>query len=189
MTKSSNSLIAFCLIFYYWIKGIILFFIPKSLRYKSVKDELVLITGGGSGLGRALALRFAKLDANVVVWDINESGLVETVKLVKELGTNKTIKSYVCDITDRRKVYETAAKVKQDVGVVTILVNNAGVVNGKNLLDIPDEKILQTFQVNAISHFWTVKAFLPDMMSKNSGHFVTIGKYFLNSFLSKFKYK
>lgn len=174
MSKSSNNFIALCLVFYYWLRGIILFFIPKRLRYKSVKGELVLITGGGSGLGRALAVRFAKLGANIVVWDINKSGLDETVKIVEEFGTNIKIKSYVCDITDRNAVYDTAEKVREEVGSVTILINNAGVVNGQFLMDIPDEKIMQTFQVNAISHFWTVKAFLPDMISKNSGHFVAI---------------
>ncbi|CAG2169248.1 unnamed protein product [Oppiella nova] len=172
--KSSNNFIAFLLIFYYWIRGMLLFFVPKSLRFKSVKDRLVLITGGGSGLGRALAIRFAKRGAHVVVWDVNKSGLEETVELVKGANPDVKVKSYVCDITDRHLVYETAAKVKRDVSAVDILVNNAGVVNGKNLMDIPDEKIVQTFQVNAISHFWTVKAVLPDMMARDSGHIVSI---------------
>ncbi|CAG2111925.1 unnamed protein product [Medioppia subpectinata] len=174
MAKSSNHFIAFLMIFYYWICGILLFFVPKSLRFKSVKDKLVLITGGGSGLGRALAIRFAKRGANVIVWDINKSGLDETVELVRAANPEVKVGSYVCDITDRHLVYETAAKVKRDVSAIDILVNNAGVVSGKNLMDIPDEKIIQTFQVNAISHFWTVKAVLPDMMAANSGHIVSI---------------
>ena len=174
MAKSNNNFIAFLLLFYYWFLGIIMFFVPKSLRYKSVKDELVLITGAGSGLGRALAIRFARLGAHLVVWDINKPGLEETVKLVKEANPSIKCKPYICDITNRQVVYETADRVKQEMGSVTVLVNNAGVVNGKNLMDIPDEKIIQTFNVNAISHFWTVKAFLPEMMAKNSGHLVSI---------------
>lgn len=169
---SRNKFITFLLMFYYWLRGIALFFVPRSYKSKSVKGELVLITGGGSGLGRAMAIRFAQLGAHVVVWDINKSGLDETIKLIKHYDV--TVKSYVCDITDRHAVYETAAKVKQDIGDVTVLVNNAGVVTGKKFLDMPDEKILQTFHVNTISHFWTLKAFLPAMISKNEGHLVSI---------------
>lgn len=168
-----NPLLAIVLLFYYWIRGILLFFVPKSLRLKSVKDEIVLITGGGSGLGRALALRFAEKGAAIVVWDINKAGLDETVAVIKK-ATGVDVKAYVCDITDRQAVYDTAAQVRRDVGVVSILVNNAGVVNGKKFLQTSDEKILQTMNVNVISHFWTTKAFLPDMIVKNHGHLVTI---------------
>lgn len=172
--ESSNSFIAILLLFYYWIKGMVLFFVPRSLRFKSVKDELVLITGGGSGLGRELATRFAKLGAHVVVWDINKAGLDETIRLVKEANPAVKAKSYVCDITDKEKVYELAEKMNREVGSITILVNNAGVVNGKTLMNLSDEKIIQTFMVNAISHFWITKAFLPDMIKKNKGHLVSI---------------
>eukprot|EP00699_Malawimonas_sp_californiana_P002089 EC716622.1.p1 GENE.EC716622.1~~EC716622.1.p1 ORF type:complete len:211 (+),score=42.81 EC716622.1:3-635(+) len=62
-----------------------------------------------------------------------------------------------------------------DVGAkVDVLINNAGVVSGKNLLDISDRAINLTFGVNVISHFWTVRAFLPAMLQANSGHIVTI---------------
>ena len=172
--ESSNSFIAVLLLFYYWFKGIVLFFIPRSLRFKSVKDELVLITGGGSGLGRELAIRFAKLGAHIVVWDINKSGLDETVKLINKANPAVKAKSYVCDITDRKAVYELAEQMNRELGPVTILINNAGVVNGKTLMELDDEKIIQTFMVNVISHFWITKAFLPDMIKKNSGHLVSI---------------
>jgi len=57
---------------------------------------------------------------------------------------------------------------------VDILVNNAGIVTGRNFKDSPDELIQRTFDVNIMSHFWTTKAFLPDMISANKGHVVTI---------------
>lgn len=138
---------------YYWLEGIVLFFVPKSLRYKSVENEVVLITGGGSGLGRLLAVRFARLGAKVVVWDLNQSGIDETCRLVKQLGREPAA-GYTCDVSDRNAVYETANRVRQEVGPVTILVNNAGIVSGKRFLEVPDEKIIKTFEVNAISHFW-----------------------------------
>lgn len=160
------------LLLYYWLEGIVLFFIPKRLRFKDVSEDIVLITGGGSGLGRLLAIRFGKLGAKVIVWDLNQSGLEETCRLVKEVKGKAF--SYICDVSDRYAVYEMANKVRQEVGKVTILINNAGIVSGKRFLETPDDKIIKTFEVNAISHFWTTKAFLPDMMATNKGHIVSI---------------
>ncbi len=148
-----------------------MFFIPLKYYSKSVENSVILITGAGSGVGKALALGFAKRGAVVVVWDINKSGLEDTVDLVKEI--NGTIFSYLVDITDKNLVYRTASKVREEVGIVNILINNAGIVSGKDFLQIPDEKIIQTFNVNVISHFWLIKAFLPDMIERNSGHLVS----------------
>eukprot|EP00106_Octopus_bimaculoides_P018027 XP_014785469.1 PREDICTED: retinol dehydrogenase 10-B-like [Octopus bimaculoides] len=64
--------------------------------------------------------------------------------------------------------------VKNEIGNVDILVNNAGIVTGKNLLDCTDQDIIKTMQVNVLAHFWTIKAFLPKMIERNSGHIVTI---------------
>ena len=58
-----------------------------------------------------------------------------------------------------------AEETKNKVGPVSILVNNAGIVSGTALLDTSDEKIIRTFDVNIMAHFWTIKAFLPDMIS------------------------
>ncbi|CAG2177023.1 unnamed protein product [Oppiella nova] len=160
------------LLLYYWGEGIVMFFVPKRLRFKSVADDIVLITGGGSGLGRLLAQRFARLGAQVVVWDLNQSALDETCQLIREELTTgagahdkppKRVFSYVCDVSDRAMVYETADRVRRDVGKVSILVNNAGIVSGKRFLETPDEKIVKTFEVNAISHFWVNIVFLLNM--------------------------
>jgi len=71
-------------------------------------------------------------------------------------------------------VYAIAETVKRDFGQVDLLVNNAGIATGKSLLTTPDERIVKVFEVNAIAHFWTLKAFLPGMMDRNHGHIVTI---------------
>ncbi len=80
----------------------------------------------------------------------------------------------VVDVSDRAGVYAAAAKVKADLGAVDILVNNAGVVSGKRFLDLTDEKIEKTLQVNTLALFWTAKAFLPGMIAANRGHLVTV---------------
>lgn len=63
---------------------------------------------------------------------------------------------------------------KTVVGDVTIVINNAGVVSGKTLLDIDDASIQRTFDVNILAHFWVLKAFLGPMLAANRGHIVNI---------------
>lgn len=143
---------------YYFIKAVLLFFVPKCFLFKDVSNETVLITGGASGLGRLLALRMAKLGATVVIWDLNTTGLEETTKMVEEMRSKKDkvgkCYHYQVDISDRFKVYVAAERVKREVGDVTMLINNAGVVTGKRFLECTDEKIIKTFEVNALAHFW-----------------------------------
>lgn len=143
---------------FYIIKAIILFFIPKCLRFKDVSNDIVLITGGASGIGRLLAIKFAKLGSKVIIWDLNQSGLEETAKMIEELRSKKEnvgkCHYYTVDISKRENVYAAAERIKQEIGTVTIVVNNAGIVTGKRFLECSDEKIIKTFDVNILAHFW-----------------------------------
>lgn len=131
------------------------------------------MTGGASGIGRALALELARRGATVVVWDLPGQPLDSVAEELANV-TGGSHHGYACDVSDAAAVYETAARVRRDVGDVHVLVNNAGVVSGSLLLDIPDEEIVRTFDVNALALFWTVKAFLPAMIEARQGHIVTI---------------
>ncbi|CAJ0920621.1 unnamed protein product [Ranitomeya imitator] len=77
---------------------------------------------------------------------------------------------------NRRKTVATCVNtsVKKEVGDITILINNAGIVTGKKFIDSPDALVEKTMQVNTMAHFWTYKAFLPAMMASNHGHLVSI---------------
>lgn len=154
------------------VESIVKSCIPTKYKMKSIAGEIALVTGGGGGLGRLIALRIANLGAIVVIWDVNKEGTEETVKLVQAAGG--TCYGYVCDLCDREDVYKKAVLVKAEVGKVTILINNAGVVNGMKFMDTPDKLIIRTMDVNVMSHFWTTKAFLPSMMEDNKGHIVSI---------------
>ncbi|OQV21907.1 Epidermal retinol dehydrogenase 2 [Hypsibius exemplaris] len=155
------------------IESFILAILPSSfLPKKSVAGEIALITGAGSGIGRLTALRLAKLGAKLVLWDVNSEGLEVTRRMIQEAGGQAHV--YECDVTDRFLVYLTADRVRDEVGDVTILVNNAGIVSGKPFLETPDEKLQKTMDVNATAHFWTLKAFLPRMLELKHGHIVTI---------------
>lgn len=160
------------LVIFYWLESIILYFIPRRLKYKDINGEIALITGAGSGIGRLMALKFAERGAILVLWDINSEGNEETARMIKENGGKAF--AYKVDITEKAAVYRTANKVMEEIGDVTILVNNAGIVSGKNFLDLDDKVVEKVFYVNAISHFWIIKPFLPRMIERNHGHLVTI---------------
>lgn len=151
--------------------GIWRFFVPPPR--KSVFGEIVLITGAGSGIGRQLAREFAKLGAELVLWDINETSNAETARQLREEFHAKC-SPYTVDVGDKSQIERTAQRVKTEVGEVNILINNAGVVSGKKFINTPDVLVERTFDVNLLAHFWTVKCFLPSMLKNNHGHIVNI---------------
>jgi len=128
----------------------------------------VLVTGAASGLGRRLALGSARRKAALVLWDLDREGIEKVAGEVEALGSRTHLD--VVDVSRRGDVYEAARR----VGTVDVLINNAGVVSGRSLLEIPDEKIERSFAVNTLALFWTVKAFLPGMIERRRGHLVTI---------------
>jgi len=133
----------------------------------------VLVTGGASGIGRLMAKKLAALGGRLSIWDIDRENLD---KVVAELnaGAGQPARGFLCDVSKRENVYRVADETKAAGGPVEILINNAGVVSGKPLLEIPDDKIEATFAVNVLALFWTTKTFLPHMIEHNCGHVVTI---------------
>jgi len=139
---------------------------------KSIVGKRVLITGGGMGIGRLMALKFAQDGAKIVLWDIRKEGITAVAKEITDAGGE--VNTFVCDVANSDMVYEVASRVLKEVGDIDILVNNAGIVGGKPFLETSDEILQRTMEVNCLSQFWMWKAFLPHMLQKNSGHIVTI---------------
>ncbi len=127
------------------------------------------MTGAASGLGRRLALGSARRKAALVLWDLNREGVESVASEIEAHGSRA--EPAAVDVSKREEVYEAARRLR---GPVDVLINNAGVVSGKSLLEIPDERIERSFAVNALALFWTVKAFLPGMVERGRGHVVTI---------------
>lgn len=126
--------------------------------------EIILITGGCSGIGKQVMLDLAKTGVRVIILDITSP----TFKLPANVSF------YKVDITSSANIAEVAQAIRADHGDPTVLVNNAGVGHDGTILDEPESKIRQTFEVNTISHFLMVKEFLPAMIRANHGHVVTI---------------
>ncbi|EDV43023.1 uncharacterized protein Dana_GF18273 [Drosophila ananassae] len=140
---------------------------------KSVVGEVAVVTGGGHGLGRAISLELAKKGCNVAVVDINLSGAEATVKQIQE--THKVrAKAYKGNVTSYEEIVELNTQVVRDLGPVTVLVNNAGVLLLRKPLDPDPSDVQLMMDVNLTSHFWTKAVFLPKMKELRRGFIVTI---------------
>ncbi|MCX7891584.1 MAG: SDR family oxidoreductase [Burkholderiales bacterium] len=128
------------------------------------------MTGAASGIGRLMAERLHAAGARLVAWDVNQAGLDA---LAAGLGGER-VSTGAVDLASRPAIAAAAARVLAEVGPVDVLVNNAGIVNGKLLLDASDEEIERIFAVNALAPFWATRAFLPAMIERDAGHVVTI---------------
>ncbi|KAK6906952.1 hypothetical protein L486_04327 [Kwoniella mangroviensis CBS 10435] len=137
-------------------------FAPEKLKWD---EQIVLITGGGSGIGALLAETLAMRNVSVVVL---------TKDPPKFENDNENIYTYICDVSDYKSVEAVAEKVREEVGDPTIIVNNAGVVKGKLLLDLTEDDVKDTFGSNTLAHFWILKAFLPSLLRQNHGHIITV---------------
>ncbi len=142
------------------------------MAHFSLQDRLVLVTGAARGLGLGMATEFARRGARLVLWDIDGAALDEAAALLRTDGFR--VSTHAVDLTDRHAVNAEAARVLAEVGSVDVLVNNAGVVAGKPLLDLTAAEIERTFGVNTLALFWTTRAFLPKMVERGTGHIVTI---------------
>ncbi|XP_014481389.1 PREDICTED: short-chain dehydrogenase/reductase family 16C member 6-like [Dinoponera quadriceps] len=92
---------------------------------------------------------------------------------IKKMGKS-SVHAYRCDVSNKNEVFNVAAKVKKEVGDVTILINNAGIAPLRTLLNYDINEISRVVDVNFMAHYWTLKAFLPNMIERNHGHVVAI---------------
>lgn len=139
----------------------------------AIENSTILVTGAARGLGRQIALACAARRANVVIWDIDAQHLATTADDLARVAVTPP-RAYQCDVGDRDMVAETARRVVAEAGRVDILINNAGVMSGRRLLDCSDQQIERTMAVNTMALFWTCRAFLPGMIAASRGHIVTV---------------
>ncbi|CAI2372325.1 unnamed protein product [Moneuplotes crassus] len=139
---------------------------------KDVKNEHVYITGAGSGLGKIVSKKLAKLGANITVTDIDLTAAEQTVQEIELEGGNAI--AIKVDVSNPENIKESAEIATKRFGNVTILINNAGIVSGKKILDISNELVKKTFEVNSLALIYTTKQFLPQMLEMDKGHIVTI---------------
>lgn len=135
-----------------------------------LKNKTVLITGGGSGIGKIMSRLMLERKAKVIIWDINQTNIDKTLS---ELSSDD-IYGYQVDVSNIDQIKDTALKVKQDIGVVDVLINNAGIIVGKYFHDHSVGEIRQTMEINSIAPMILTKVFLQDMLDQDTGHICNI---------------
>lgn len=126
--------------------------------------EIVLLTGGCSGIGKSVARDLASRGIKVIVADVLEP--------TEPLPRN--VYFYKCDVTSTASVKALGAHIRNDHGDPTVLINNAGIGKEGTILDKSEEFVRKVFEVNTLAHWWTVQEFLPSMLRRNHGHVVNI---------------
>jgi NADP-dependent 3-hydroxy acid dehydrogenase YdfG len=143
---------------------------------KTLSNKVVAITGAGSGIGRALAIRCADAGANVAISDVNDAALAETASLVQ--AKQPRVHTAHVDVGQRDAIYAWADQVQGEVGPVDVIVNNAGVSLSQTIANMRDEDFFWLMNIN----FWGVvhgtRAFLPQLMSRPEAHVVNLSSVF-----------
>lgn len=121
---------------------------PPALD-KHFSKDIVLVTGGAQGIGRLIAQNFAQTTATIVLWDIKQEQLDKTVEEMRESG--HTVHGYCVDVSDLDQLLTGYERVKEEVGHVTVLVNNAGIVTAKSIFDISLEEFEMVMRVNLLA--------------------------------------
>jgi short-subunit dehydrogenase len=144
---------------------------------KTLDDKVVVITGAGSGIGRALALDLARRGSLLAISDVDEAGLAETVAQVQKSGGVR-VRSDRLDVADRDAFARYALDVVQEFGRVNVVINNAGVALAGDLADLTYEDMDWIVGIN----FWGVvhgtKEFLPHLIASGDGHLVNLSSLF-----------
>jgi NAD(P)-dependent dehydrogenase (short-subunit alcohol dehydrogenase family) len=133
-----------------------------------IAGRVALVTGGGSGIGRGIALALAAEGASVIVADIGEGRAPETAELIKAAGG--TAVAVRCDVSDRASVRAMKEAAERTLGLPTLLFPNAGVTAFDPLDKMTSADIDWMIDVNLKGVFHCVEAFLPHMMAHGSGH-------------------
>ena len=138
-----------------------------------LKDKVALITGGGRGIGKAIAVAYAREGAKLALCARSASELDQTVSEIRELKTDA--EGWVCDVSVEEAVKEFIAAVKNKFGRIDILVNNAGVMTRPTpMTEFEVKKWDYTIAVNLRGPFLVTQAVLPIMMKQKSGSILNV---------------
>ncbi len=131
--------------------------------------KVALVTGGGSGMGRVMALRLAQAGAKVAIADLNETGMAEVA------AQHTAISPFVCDVANPADIDAVVQKIESTLGPIDRLAAAAGIMPGGLISDMSAERIARIMRVNVEGTVNTVKAVLPGMRNRGRGEIILFG--------------
>jgi NAD(P)-dependent dehydrogenase (short-subunit alcohol dehydrogenase family) len=139
----------------------------------NLKDKVILITGAGSGLGKALAIAAGQAGAKVICAGRRKERIQQTAEEVTKVGGVGT--AVEMDVTDGKSVEKAVTQAEKEVGSIQILINNAGIITGmKAVQDLPVEEWDRIMATNVRGPYLLIRAILPGMIQRGFGRIVNI---------------
>ena len=138
-----------------------------------VQDKVIVVTGGGSGMGRELVLLLLSKGSKVAAVDINETALQETVAIAS--GETNSLSTFGVDITNKVSIEKLLSDILDRFGSVDGIINNAGIIQPFiKVNDLSYEAIERVVNVNLYGTLYMVKGFLPHLLTRSEAHIVNI---------------
>ncbi|NIB42433.1 SDR family oxidoreductase [Pseudomaricurvus alkylphenolicus] len=107
----------------------------------NIQDKVIVITGGGRGIGRSIAVHLAEKGAKLAVLDLDDTAMADTLALIKEAGSEG--RAYNCNVADEEIVENTFNQIVRDFGAIHGLINNAGILRDALLIKVKDGKVIK----------------------------------------------
>lgn len=139
---------------------------------ESLKGKNAIITGAGKGIGKAIAIALAQEGVNVGLLARTLSDLESLAEKVKSMGVKVSIATV--DVADMDAVNTAVLKVKNELGTIDILINNAGVASFGKFMELEPSRWEEIVKVNLFGAYYTARAVLPEMIEKQSGDIINI---------------
>ena len=138
----------------------------------SLKNKVAVVTGGGSGIGRAICLQLAQDGAAVSVWDLSGESAEQTVAMIFNAGGQAV--ACIGDASAKADIARGAQLTRQAFGPISILVNNAGISSFTPFMDISEEMIDRIMAINIKGPMLCCQEFIPDMLKSGWGRIINI---------------
>jgi 3-oxoacyl-[acyl-carrier protein] reductase len=138
-----------------------------------LRGEVAIVTGGGAGIGKAIALAMAQEGADVAVWDVNEPQAEEVAAMIRQMGQKSM--SFRVEVSIAQEVHAATQRVVEELGRIDILVNNAGICQVTPVDQIEEKDWDRMFAVNVKGVFLCSQAIMKIMMKQQRGKIINLG--------------